>query len=280
MHTPSGTFVSSVAIGETYARYTSAAGSFVVPKQLPANKHWYRLPNGTKFKFKTFKSGKHGALSVDKNGNKMLFHVGTSGMLFIRDGQGHSAKLALGYDPTTAAANATTEMPNRAALAALEKLVARPGAWTGDDDFLSVEKTYTGNADLIIHTKLRTKSRTRRSVKDEGGGFGDYFGDSGDDGGDSGDGGDGDADACSFNVNGSMTGECPWDLANLVGAVLVAGGSIVVGVTSCFVAGVFTLGATCAGAIAVAAGSSLLIAGTWHAYLKDNCPVPSVTCTS
>jgi hypothetical protein len=293
-HTSSGQLFVSKVVGQNYVRYTGPSGSFVTPKVLPQHHSWYQISNVCKFRYKTFKSGKHGILSVDAKGNRVLFHIGKGGHLYVRDQHGHTGKIALGFDPTLPAnSESTGPSPYAPALAALNKLITSPGTWHGDDDFASKEAAITGKADLLLKHPRPSFTRAKRaaamSARAEESAFGDYYGDAGGGGGDfsgsdGADGGDGDGDHgvdCTTQTGGGpMTSDCWWDIAGLAGAVLVFAAAGGAGAGACVVGGVFTFGASCALALAGVLGSAVGIASAWHAYTKDNCPTVSVSCSS
>jgi hypothetical protein len=273
-----GELVLSVVVGERYVRFTGANGAYVFPKQLPNHTGWFRVTNGAKFRAKTFKSGKHGIMSVDPKGNRLLFHVTPGGNLRIRDAHGHTIKQALNFDPTTPSANAEASTPNLEALNALSLLVNKPGTWTGDDDFSSIESSYVGNADLVIGRTgrtMRAKAAARAHVLDDGGGDGDF--------GDYVRGGDGDGDGdgdCGITMSGNLSMQCAFDLGALAAAVLGVGVGAGGAVANCFTpAGAFSLGSLCLASVALLAASSTGVANAFRAYTStDNCPVPTSTC--
>jgi hypothetical protein len=248
-----------------------------VPTVLPTTKGWYKFPNGGRFKQKTLKSGKRGILAIDPTGKRTLLHISPSGVLYVRHADRTTEKVALNIE--LSALQKVTTVPDRAALAALETFVDRPGTWKGDDDFARAEVSHTGLADLKVRRRMKKSRRNAASVGRVVESFGDYYGDYGDygdaDAGDAGDAGDGD---CGITLSGNFTYTCGTDFIVLTSAAVIAVGSGVLGATSCFVGGVFTLGATCAGAIAVAAGSSGLVWAAWRSYSADNCPMPAADC--
>ncbi len=279
-HTSTGEFLGSLVIGKAYARVTGPKGSVTVPTVLPATKGWYKFPNGGRFKQKTLKSGKRAILAIDPTGKRTLLHISPSGTLYVRHANRTTEKVALNID--LSASQTVTTVPDRAALAALETFIDRPGAWKGDDDFARTEASHTGLADLKVRRRIKKSRRKVASVGRVVQDFGDYYGDYGDygnadsgDAGDAGDAGDGD---CGITLSGNFSFTCGTDFIVLTSAAVIAVGSGVLGVTSCFVAGVFTLGAACVGAIAVAAGSSGLVWAAWRSYSNDNCPMPTPDC--
>jgi hypothetical protein len=303
-HSPTGEFFASVAFGKKYVRFTNPTGSVALPKRLPAHAGWFRLPNGGRFKAKTFKSGRHGILAVDPAGRRTLYHIGPGGTIYVRDSRGHVAKMPMAFDLSVAPSSKT--VPDPVGLAALKPLVHKPGAWTGDDDFASKESSYSGNADLKMPHHRKKSSSTRRvkeleagdgfadggagdggfaSIGDGGGGGGG--GSSGGDGGgadfggsDLGDGNNGDTITCSAG-DSSLTDDlgvsCFWDGVVLGGAILALISAGIFGLTICIVGGVFTLGASCVAAILAVLATSAAAAYAWHVYVSDNCPLPPLS---
>ncbi len=270
VHSSTGSLILSAVMGTKFARFTGPAGSFVVPNQLPASSGWYKVA-GAKFRTKRLKSGKSGFLAVDASGNRVLFHLGKGGMLYMRNmKQKVTQKTKFFYDPSTKPALSGTA-PEPTAMSYLSSVVTSPGTWHGDDDFLAKESSYSALADLEVTVRRPTSGRGKRLTEGRGGG--DYGGDYGDGDGQGDGDGDGDGD-CNPNVP-PPSANCFWDQLGLAGAVLGGIASGLGGLAGCIVGGAFTFGLACGVAIGAAAAgtgaAAIALAIAWHAYNTDNC---------
>lgn len=278
-HTSAGEFIGSFAVGSAFTRTRVRERVIIAPTELPFQQTWFYVKGGGRFKYKQLKSGRHGILVVDKDGQRALIHK-QDGFLHIRHQNRTAQKVWLG------------EMDSKVRLlnprADFNKSIDNPGIWTGDDDLRERERTFRPMGDIHLHP-----SHTYCPDDPASGDCGD----SGDSGGD----GFGDGDGIitgppplppgggkptphpiarpsvkvSCPPGTTMTTECWWDLAGLAAAALLLVGAGLGAIAACFVGGAFTFGIACLGAILGLIGTSEGLATAWHAYTSNNCPIPT-----
>ena len=270
LHTSSGEFVSSIITGKQSIRITAPGGAVtMLPSQPRFRKGWNTFHSGAKFKLVQLKSGNIGALIVDAKGNSELWYTKNDGKLYAHTRAGATYSVQLG--------NLTTSPTPASAAEAQRYLIDNVGTWTGDEDFVD-RYVAPGHRYSASTRSAQSSDECDTEEMDCGGDTGDLgdSGDLGDTGGDTtGDtGGDvtlGDdgADYLAFK----NTPQCQNDLLIIVGSGLVVGGSGILAGAGCLSpALVFTLSASCVGAVLVFVGSYALYVASVNQFLNiDHC---------
>ena len=129
IHTSSGQFVWSLAIGDAFTRHTYEDGrQLVLSRTPPRKKGWYHFEGGGTFRYKRSKAGNVGICAVagDRTFKAFLYSVDEDTIVVKYQGK-VVQKVTL---------RAPAVPPGATAREKFNSLVDNHGIWSGDDDFI------------------------------------------------------------------------------------------------------------------------------------------------